>query len=69
LENYHIAKGYEIMQDHNIMENMTAEQSKSMRSTIISMVLATDMISHFESISKFKNLMASDSTDRTCFLN
>lgn len=65
LEHYHCAKGFEIMSDIScdVMEGLTLEQSKSIRSSIISMVLATDMINHFEYISKFKNSINGDGLD------
>ncbi|KAJ3312469.1 High affinity cAMP-specific and IBMX-insensitive 3',5'-cyclic phosphodiesterase 8B [Boothiomyces sp. JEL0838] len=65
LEHYHCAKGFEIMSDIScdVMEGLTLEQSKSIRSSIISMVLATDMINHFEYISKFKNSINGDALD------
>ncbi|KAJ3272347.1 High affinity cAMP-specific 3',5'-cyclic phosphodiesterase 7A [Terramyces sp. JEL0728] len=65
LEHYHCAKGFEIMSDIScdVMEGLTPEQSKSIRSSVISMVLATDMINHFEYISKFKNSINGDGLD------
>ena len=41
--------------DANIMQSLTVDQYKVCRSSIISMVLSTDMINHFEYITKFKN--------------
>jgi hypothetical protein len=65
LEHYHCAKGFEIMSNPacNIMEKLSPDQAKTIRSSIISMVLATDMINHFEYISKFKNKINSESLD------
>jgi hypothetical protein len=65
LEHYHCAKGFEIMSNPacNIMENLSADQGKTIRSSIISMVLATDMINHFEYISKFKNKINGEGLD------
>jgi hypothetical protein len=65
LEHYHCAKGFEIMNspECNIMAHLTPEQSKTIRTSIISMVLATDMINHFEYISKFKNKINGEGLD------
>jgi hypothetical protein len=65
LEHYHCSKGFEIMSqtECNVMENMTPELCKTIRTSIISMVLATDMINHFEYISKFKNKINGEGLD------
>jgi hypothetical protein len=60
LENFHCAKGFEMIQEHGITEKFTNDQYKGFRSSVISMVLATDMINHFEHVSKFKTLISSD---------
>ena len=39
----------------NVLSRVTTERLKAIRSSILSMVLATDMASHFEYIAKFKN--------------
>ncbi len=39
----------------NILEKFSLDKWKSIRATIIGMVLATDMANHFEYISKFEN--------------
>lgn len=58
LENYHCASAFEfILGDHscNIFAKAKREQFKAIRGVITSMVLATDMASHFEYVGKFKN--------------
>jgi hypothetical protein len=44
----------------NILQSFSPEKSKSFRSSVISMVLATDMINHFEYIARFKNKVNGD---------
>lgn len=39
----------------NVLGTLTVDQYKVCRNAIISMVLSTDMINHFEYITKFKN--------------
>lgn len=65
LEQFHCSRGFEIMADPscNIMETLSPEQAKSVRASIVSMVLATDMINHFEHITKFKNKIIGDGLD------
>lgn len=58
LEHYHAASAFELMaedQNCNILSHMTVEKRKLIRDAIISMVLGTDMASHFEYIGRFKN--------------
>jgi hypothetical protein len=57
LENYHCSKGFEIMgeTDCEILESLSPDQYKTVRTCIVNMILATDMINHFEYIAKFKN--------------
>ena len=43
-----------------ILDSLSPEQYKTVRTAIISMVLATDMINHFEYITKFKNKLSGD---------
>ncbi|KAJ3339191.1 High affinity cAMP-specific and IBMX-insensitive 3',5'-cyclic phosphodiesterase 8A [Kappamyces sp. JEL0680] len=66
LENYHCAKGFEIMSEPGceILDSLKPDQYKSIRSSIISMILATDMINHFEYITKFKNKINGDGRTR-----
>ncbi|KAH9270935.1 hypothetical protein BASA83_006890 [Batrachochytrium salamandrivorans] len=57
LENFHCASLFEMVEldDIDIFSPLTAEQRKSVRETIMSMVLATDMAFHFDWIGKFKS--------------
>lgn len=64
LENFHCAKGFEVMSEEGceILDTLSPDQYKTVRTAIISMVLATDMINHFEYITKFKNKLNGDGT-------
>ncbi|KAJ3055057.1 High affinity cAMP-specific 3',5'-cyclic phosphodiesterase 7A [Rhizophlyctis rosea] len=58
LENHHCARAFELMttdESCNVLSRFSSERLKAIRSSILSMVLATDMSSHFEYIAKFKN--------------
>ncbi|KAJ3045646.1 High affinity cAMP-specific and IBMX-insensitive 3',5'-cyclic phosphodiesterase 8A [Rhizophlyctis rosea] len=58
LENHHCARAFELMTSDegcNILAKFSPEKVKSVRTSVLSMVLATDMSSHFEYIAKFKN--------------
>lgn len=57
LENMHTAKTFEIMAraDCNILENLIDEDWVSIRKTIVSMILDTDMSRHFELLGKFRS--------------
>nr|KAJ3423197.1 High affinity cAMP-specific 3',5'-cyclic phosphodiesterase 7A [Polyrhizophydium stewartii] len=60
LEHYHASTGFEIMLNEpgcNVLGGLPPERYKSLRASIISMILATDMTGHFEYIAKFKNKM------------
>ncbi len=41
--------------DCEILESLSPDQYKTVRTCIVNMILATDMINHFEYIAKFKN--------------
>ncbi|CAG9321702.1 unnamed protein product [Blepharisma stoltei] len=62
LENHHIASAFKCAQepDKNIFSSLTNEERKSLRSKIISMVLATDMSRHFSDIAKYKTRFSID---------
>ncbi|KAH6570308.1 hypothetical protein BASA60_007797 [Batrachochytrium salamandrivorans] len=58
LEHHHTSKGFDIMLTEpgcNVLGGLAPDRYKALRASIISMVLATDMTSHFEYIAKFKN--------------
>ena len=58
LENYHCSKAFELMQTDpscNILSKFSLDKWKAIRTSIVSMVLATDMAGHFEYIAKFEN--------------
>eukprot|EP00818_Percolomonas_sp_WS_P011098 CAMPEP_0117435914 /NCGR_PEP_ID=MMETSP0759-20121206/733_1 /TAXON_ID=63605 /ORGANISM="Percolomonas cosmopolitus, Strain WS" /LENGTH=780 /DNA_ID=CAMNT_0005227489 /DNA_START=522 /DNA_END=2864 /DNA_ORIENTATION=+ len=56
LENHHCAQAFELMKSsqYNILANLTPEQRRDVRETMIQMVLSTDMSQHVKYISKFK---------------
>eukprot|EP00761_Pharyngomonas_kirbyi_P014176 gb/GECH01014206.1/.p1 GENE.gb/GECH01014206.1/~~gb/GECH01014206.1/.p1 ORF type:complete len:682 (+),score=155.78 gb/GECH01014206.1/:1-2046(+) len=57
LENHHCAQAFELMRNRNfdIFAALNNEQRKSIRETIIQMVLSTDMALHGEILGKFKS--------------
>ncbi|KAJ1550733.1 High affinity cAMP-specific 3',5'-cyclic phosphodiesterase 7A, partial [Nowakowskiella sp. JEL0078] len=57
LENFHTSAAFELMEEDefNILSTLSTEVRKHVREMIISMVMATDIASHFEWIGKFKN--------------
>lgn len=59
LEHYHCAKAFELILSEqnncNILGKLPRDKFKQIRSSILTMVLATDMAGHFEYIAKFKN--------------
>jgi hypothetical protein len=66
LENYHCSKGFEIILSTpgaNILESFSSDKWKSIRASIVGMVLATDMANHFEHIAKFENKINGAGTD------
>lgn len=54
LENYHSSSCLELLQEFRVLEHLEMEDRSSVRSHIIDSILATDMQSHFETISKFR---------------
>ena len=46
----------------NVLQTLNKDQYKICRSAIVSMVLSTDMINHFEYITKFKNKVNGEGT-------
>ncbi|KAI8812326.1 hypothetical protein BJ742DRAFT_793757 [Cladochytrium replicatum] len=66
LENHHCARAFEtLMTDPtcNIFAKFPPDKFKVLRSSILSMVLATDMAGHFEYIAKFKNKVSGSGLD------
>lgn len=63
LENHHCAQAFELMKSsqYNILANLTPEQRKDVRETMIQMVLSTDMSQHVKYIGKFKQKVESRS--------
>jgi CheY-like chemotaxis protein/HPt (histidine-containing phosphotransfer) domain-containing protein len=56
LENYHCARAFQIMMEeqYNFLSQLSADDYKELRKSIISLVLATDMSQHFELLTKFQ---------------
>lgn len=68
LENHHAALAFKLTLQHkktNIFKNLDRAQYRTMRASIIDMVLATDMSKHFEHLQKFK--AAIDASEVTKF--
>lgn len=65
LENFHCSRAFEVMRSSNtncnILSSFSQDQFKTMRTSIVATVLATDMAGHFEIIAKFKNKFSSGS--------
>ncbi|KAI8925600.1 hypothetical protein BC831DRAFT_400947 [Entophlyctis helioformis] len=60
LEHHHASLGFDIMLNEpgcNVLGGVPPDRYKALRTSILSMVLATDMTGHFEYIAKFKNKM------------
>lgn len=53
----------------NIFKNLDKEQYKSARSTIIDMILATEMTRHFEHLAKFVSVFGGEETREVSLLN
>ena len=55
LENFHIATSFAAMNDptYDIFEGFSKEQYKSIRESLVNVVLATDNAKHFEMLSAF----------------
>ena len=61
LENYHISCGFAASRgDSNVFENLKPEEFARLRALVIELVLATDMKSHFELISRFNSTYNDD---------
>ena len=66
LENHHCCRAFTLMQDPrvNILGNLSHDQFKETRKAVISAILATDMVHHFESISKLATYLDSKGDDK-----
>lgn len=62
LENHHCAQAFELMRSRNfdILSALTSEQRKTVRETVIQMVLSTDMSLHAKILGKFKSRIEGD---------
>ncbi|XP_075536953.1 high affinity cAMP-specific and IBMX-insensitive 3',5'-cyclic phosphodiesterase 8B-like [Dermacentor variabilis] len=70
LETHHAAFGFKLtLSDEkvNIFQNMERDVYRSVRASIIDMVLATEMTKHFEHLSKFLNAFQKPSQDDDAF--
>lgn len=63
LENHHCSQAFELCRDpkYNIFKNVSFEQYRDIRTTVIDLVLATDMSLHGAVFGKFKNLIEAGS--------
>jgi len=59
LENHHCAKTFEMLfakeNNCNILANLSTDRYRSIRASILSLVLSTDMANHFENLGRFQN--------------
>jgi hypothetical protein len=63
LENMHCAAAFTKMKSNNFMEDVHRDTYQTLRSQIISMVLATDPSRHFTDLAKFKGMFTSRKID------
>ena len=63
LENYHCSYGWDILIHSKLFDNIPLDKQRELRTTITSMVLATDMANHFEYVAKFKSKVAGTGVD------
>lgn len=59
LENHHISAAFRVMKDDecNILQHLSREEFRELRTLMIEMVLATDMSFHFQQIKTMRNLL------------
>ncbi|CAO1301859.1 unnamed protein product [Diamesa serratosioi] len=59
LENHHISAAFRVLKDDdcNILQNLSRDEFRELRTLIIDMVLATDMSFHFQQLKNMKNLL------------
>jgi hypothetical protein len=62
LENHHISAAFRVLKDDecNILQNLSRDEYRELRTLIIDMVLATDMSFHFQQLKNMKNLLTLD---------
>lgn len=69
LENHHISAAFRVLKDDdcNILQNLSRDEYRELRTLIIDMVLATDMSFHFQQLKNMKNLLtlAEPSVDKS----
>lgn len=60
LENHHISASFRVMKDDecNILQHLSREEFRELRSLVIEMVLATDMSFHFQQLKTMRNLLS-----------
>jgi len=63
LENHHISAAFRVLKDDdcNILQNLSRDEYRELRTLIIDMVLATDMSFHFQQLKNMRNLLTLDS--------
>lgn len=59
LENHHISAAFRVLKDDecNVLQNLSREEFRELRTLVIDMVLATDMSFHFQQLKNMKNLL------------
>lgn len=59
LENHHISAAFRVLRDDecNVLQNLSREEYRELRTLVIDMVLATDMSFHFQQLKNMKNLL------------
>eukprot|EP00002_Diphylleia_rotans_P027776 TRINITY_DN557_c0_g4_i2.p1 TRINITY_DN557_c0_g4~~TRINITY_DN557_c0_g4_i2.p1 ORF type:complete len:798 (+),score=147.74 TRINITY_DN557_c0_g4_i2:193-2586(+) len=62
LENHHSSTAFRVIRDprSNILDNIPKQDRKTLRSTIIELVLATDLSQHFAIVGQFKSKLDSE---------
>lgn len=59
LENHHVSAAFRVLKedDCNVLQNLSKEEFRELRTLIIDMVLATDMSYHFQQLKNMKHLL------------
>ncbi|XP_055681496.1 dual specificity calcium/calmodulin-dependent 3',5'-cyclic nucleotide phosphodiesterase 1-like isoform X8 [Lutzomyia longipalpis] len=59
LENHHLSAAFRVLKEDecNVLQNLTRDEFRELRSLVIDMVLATDMSFHFQQIKNMRNLL------------
>uniref|UniRef100_A0A4Y0BM02 Phosphodiesterase n=1 Tax=Anopheles funestus TaxID=62324 RepID=A0A4Y0BM02_ANOFN len=59
LENHHISAAFRVLKedDCNVLQNLSRDEYRELRTLIIDMVLATDMSFHFQQLKNMRNLL------------